>query len=71
MSDIRRVVAGSSAASNAMQLAAELRRTGMAERESALREAGILSCMEVPEQDCLAMKASLAIPWHKLRHIRR
>ena len=71
MSHIQRVLAGSSAASNATLLAAELRRTGMAERESALREAGILSYMEVPEQDCLAMKASLAIPWHKLRHIRR
>ena len=38
----------------------------MGERESALRDAGILTSAEVPEEECLAMKASLAIPCHNL-----
>lgn len=58
-------------ASSTTQLAAELKSTSVGERELALREAGILASAEVPEEECLAMKASLAIPWHKLRHIRR
>lgn len=55
--DIRRVVSGGSTASSATQLAAELRRTGLEERETALRQAGILSSRGVSEEECLAMKA--------------
>lgn len=57
ISDIRRVVSGGSTASSATQLAAELRRTGLEERETALRQAGILSSRGVSEEECLAMKA--------------
>lgn len=56
--------------SSTIQLASELRQTSRIEREVALRDAGL--CVgDVLEGECLAMKASLAIPWHKLRHIRR
>lgn len=56
--------------SSTIQLASELRQTSRKEREVALRDAGL--CVgDVLEGECLAMKASLAIPWHKLRHIRR
>lgn len=43
----------------------------MGERESVLSDAGILTSAEVPEEECLAMKASLAIPCHNLKHIRK
>lgn len=64
-------MSGGTAASSTAQFAAELQCTNREERETILREAGILSSEDVPEEECLAMKASLAIPWNKLRHIRR
>ena len=71
LSEARCVISGGSATSSTAQLDAELRHTDKDEREMALREAGILSTGSVSKEECLAMKASLAIPWHKLRHIRR
>ena len=64
-------MSGGTAASRTAQFAAELHSTNREEREMVLTEAGILGSSSVSEQECLAMKASLAIPWHKLRHIRR
>ena len=64
-------MSGGTAASSTAQFAAELHSTNREEREMVLTEAGILGSGSVSEQECLAMKASLAIPWHKLRHICR
>lgn len=71
ISDVRKVVSGGSVDSITVQFADELQRTNREERETVLREAGILGSGDVPTEECLAMKASLAIPWNKLRHIRR
>ena len=71
MRGVRTNISGGSTQSSATQLAAELQYTSREERELALQEAGLLSSDRVSAEECLAMKSTLAIPWHKLRHIRR
>ena len=64
MAEIRNIVAGTSSNALSTQLTSEVNR---ASRQSLLQEAGI----RVSEAEGLALKSSLAIPWNKLRHIRR
>ena len=71
MRDARTRMSGGSTLSSATQLAAELQQTSRKERELALQKAGVFSSGRVSAEECLAMKSTLAIPWHKLRHIRR
>lgn len=71
MSGIRTATSGGSAESRGTQLAAELRQSSREERELALKQAGLVGSGRVSAEECVAMKATLAIPWHKLRHIRR
>ena len=51
------------------QMADEVKVAEMAVREKILREAGITP--EVPFGEGLALKATLALPWRKLRELRR
>ena len=41
------------------------------ERQSLLDKAGISSSIEIGAAEVLAIKAELALPWHKLRFLRR
>ena len=50
-------------------IAAEMKQIPKAERQALMKEAGFK--LEVPEGEGLALKASLGIPWNKLRHLRR
>lgn len=51
------------------QLADEVKALSKAERESLLREAQLP--LLIPTDHALAMKADLALPWNKLRVLRR
>lgn len=63
-------VSGGDLSSARIQLAHEIRQSHD-ERDTLLREAGITVPHETPAADILATKADLAIPWKKLRSIRR
>ena len=52
-----------------MLVGEEVKALGREERQKLLRDAGIT--LEIPAEQGLAMKADLAIPWSKLREIRR
>ena len=52
-----------------VQLQAEVRALSAEERQDLLKSAGIT--IDIPPDQGLAMKADLAIPWNKLRIIRR
>ncbi len=52
-----------------LQLADELKATSREVRRNILKEAGITP--EISAGSGLAMKADLALPWRKLRHLRR
>jgi len=67
---LRQKVSGGDLSSARIQLAHEIRQN-RDERDTLLREAGITVPHETPAVDILAMKADLAIPWKKLRSIRR
>lgn len=71
MRGVRTSMSGGSTLSSATQIAAELQQTSREERELALQEAGLLRSGRVSAEEGLAMKSTLAIPWHKLRHLRR
>ncbi len=47
----------------------EVKRLGQDERQKILLNAGLK--LEIPSEMGLAMKADLALPWNKLREIRR
>ena len=51
------------------QLQAEVKMLSSEERQDLLKSAGIT--IDIPPEQGLAMKADLAIPWNKLRIIRR
>ena len=53
-----------------MQLAHEISQN-KDERDELLRAAGMAVPHEAPAAEVLAMKADLAIPWNRLRSIRR
>ena len=69
MRGVRTATSGESDYSSATQLAAELWQSSREERELVLKEAGILGSSSVSAEECIAMKATLSIPWHKLQHI--
>ena len=50
-------------------LQAEIGRLSRHQRQSLLTEAGIT--LFIPPEQGLAIKADLALPWHKMREIRR
>ncbi len=68
LSGVRESVAGSEVGAQ-LQLVDELKATSRDVRQSSLKEAGITP--EIAFGDGLAMKADLALPWRKLRHLRR
>ena len=51
------------------QLQAEVKMLSSEERQDLLKSAGIT--IDIPPEQGLAMKADFAIPWNKLRIIRR
>lgn len=51
------------------QFQAEVKALSQEERQQLLKSAGIT--IDIPPEQGLAMKADLAIPWNKLRIIRR
>ncbi len=65
---VRESVTGSEEGAQ-LQMVDELKCTNRVVRQKILREAGITP--EIQLGDGLAMKASLALPWRKLRHLRR
>ena len=67
----RAAVSGGTDQATATQLAAELQHSSREPRQLALQEAGIFNSSSLSAEGCLAMKAVLAIPWHRLRHVRR
>ena len=64
-------VSGGTDQSTATQFAAELQHSSKEQRQLVLQDAGILNSSSLSAEGCLAMKAALAIPWHRLRHVRR
>lgn len=50
-------------------MAAEIKALSKVERESLLHEAQLP--IVIPTEHALAMKADLALPWNKLRFLRR
>lgn len=54
---------------SSVQLQSELRALTKEEREKVLKSAGLP--IEIPPDHALAMKASLALPWAKMRVISR
>lgn len=67
----RAAISGGGDQATATQLAAELQHSSREQRQLALQEAGIFNSCSLSAEGCLAMKAALAIPWHRLRHVRR
>ena len=67
-SDLEEIRAGMSKDSRA-QLQAELKGLPASERNQLLVSAGIT--LDIPPEKGLALKANLAIPWNKLRTVRR
>ena len=70
LASIRQKVSGGGETSATVQLAHEISQN-KDERDELLREAGIAVPHEAPAAEVLAMKADLAIPWNRLRSIRR
>ncbi len=68
LSSVRENVSGGTLPAK-RQLAHEVHRTTPEERQELLRKAKITPT--VTEEEGLAMKADLSIPWSKLRHLRR
>ena len=66
ISQVRHLTSGGDSAA---QMAAEVKDLSKEEREKLLSEAQLP--IVVPTQKALAMKADLAIPWNKLRSLRR
>ena len=58
-----------SAGDSTTQLQSEVHSMGKEERKELLKEAGIT--IDIPAEEGVAMKADLALPWTKLRVIRR
>ncbi len=65
---VRKNLSGSEVGAQ-QQLVDELKPTNRKVREEIIKEAGITP--EIPYGEGLAMKADLALPWRKLRHLRR
>ena len=63
---VRKIIGGDD---SALILHQELRSLTKDERSKLLLDAGLT--IDIPPEQGLAMKADLAIPWHKLRVIRR
>ena len=70
LADICHKVSGGREASARAQLAHEISQN-KDERNELLREAGIAVPHQAVAEEVLAMKVDLAIPWNKLRNIRR
>ena len=66
LSQIREVISGGE---SHLQLQDEIHVLPKEERQRILREGGFY--LEIPPEQGLAMKAHLALPWHKLRQVRR
>ena len=66
LGQVRGIVSGNDSSE---QLQHELRRMGKEERQHLLRREGIT--INIPPEAGVAMKADLAIPWTKLRVIKR
>ena len=66
ISKVRSVISGGD---NMRQLASEVKSLTKAEREELLGDAQLP--VVIPTDQALAMKADLAIPWNKLRILRR
>ena len=70
VSQVRDIISGGPAAS-AVQLKDELRHLRK-ERDDLLKEAGLIPTgLYVTQEESLALKADLSIPWTKLRALRR
>ena len=67
MSRCRAVITSSSSPSSLLQR--ELTTLSKAERQALLQGAGVV--VNIPPEQGLAMKADLALPWNKLRELRR
>ena len=52
-------------------MGAEINRCCQTEREALLKQAGLQDPIDINSQEGVAFKADLAIPRHKMRHIRR
>ena len=70
LSTIRSEVTGGDEKSVLMQMSNEFKKESRKAREELLREIGFHTG-EISAGQGLAMKAELALPWHKLRHLRR
>ena len=70
LAGIRQKISGGGEASARVQLAHEISQNKH-ERDELLRAAGIAVPHEAPAAEVLAVKADLAIPWNRLRSIRR
>ena len=68
LSDYREILSGGEKGAQ-KQLTDELKITDAEVRKNILKEAGITP--EISAGEGLAMKADLALPWHKLRYLRR
>ena len=68
MSHVRDIVSGGEAST---LLENEIKWLSDEEKQHLLVESGIAMDIKVSAEQGLAIKAGLAIPWHKLRHLRR
>ena len=68
MSHVRDIVSGGEAST---LLENEIKWMSDDEKHHLLVESGIAMDIKVSAEQGLAIKAGLAIPWHKLRHLRR
>ena len=68
MSHVRDIVSGGGAST---LLETEIKWLSDNKRQHMLVESGIAMDIKVSADQGLAIKAGLAIPWHKLRHLRR
>ncbi len=66
LSTVREIASGGDSTS---QIGAEIQALSRVERQSLLQQAQLP--ITVPVKDALAMKADLAMPWNKLRVLRR
>ena len=69
MEVIRGSISGNSLKDSACQIANEQKRRGVDERRDIMKKAGFE--VEVPPGEGIAFKSNLAIPWNKLRLLRR
>ena len=68
LQDIRRIVSGGEASA---MLQSEVLSLSDEERKSLLKEAGISDEIKIGPAEVLAIKVGLAIPWNKIRLLRR